>query len=51
MCKFFEVSRSGYYEFVKRKDKPKNDAAVAELIQVCQQRCGKTYGYRRVLYG
>ena len=48
MCQFFKVSRSGYYEFVKRKDKPKNNTAVAELIQVCQQRCGKTYGYRRV---
>lgn len=48
MCKFFGVSRSGYYEFVKRKDKSKNDTAVAELIQECQQRCGKTYGYRRV---
>ena len=48
MCKFFGVSRSGYYKFVKHKDTPEKDAAVAELIQVCQQRCGKTYGYRRV---
>ena len=48
MCKFFGVSRSGYYKFVKYKDTPEKDAAVAELIQVCQQRCGKTYGYRRV---
>jgi len=48
MCQFFDVSRSGYYDFVKRKDKPHKDSELAELIQVCQQRCGKTYGYRRV---
>lgn len=34
--------------FVKREDNPKNDVAIAELIQVCQQRSGKAYGYRRV---
>jgi len=48
MCKFFDVSRSGYYDFVKLKDKPQKDSELAELIQECQQRCGKTYGYRRV---
>lgn len=48
MCKFLEVSRSGYYAFIKRKDKTNKDSELAELIQVCQQRCGKTYGYRRV---
>jgi transposase InsO family protein len=48
MCKFFDVSRSGYYDFVKHKDKPQKDSELAELIQECQQRCGKTYGYRRV---
>lgn len=48
MCKFFEVSRSGYYEYVNRRDKPQKDAALAEMIALCQQRCKKTYGYRRV---
>ena len=48
MCMFFDVSRSGYYDFVKRGDKPQKDAVLAELIRECQQRCGKTYGYRRV---
>ena len=48
MCKFFKVSRSGYYDFVKRKDKPQHDRQFAEMISECQQRCGKTYGYRRV---
>ena len=48
MCKFFEVSRSGYYDFVKRKNRPSRDQQLAEMILECQQRCGKTYGYRRV---
>lgn len=48
MCRFFGVSRSGYYDFVKRREMLQKDAPLAELIQECQQRCGKTYGYRRV---
>lgn len=48
MCKFFEVSRSGYYDFVKRMDIPAKDLPLAEKIEECQQQCGKTYGYRRV---
>lgn len=48
MCKFFEVSRSGYYDFVKRMGNPQKDSALAEMIAECQQRCGRTYGYRRV---
>ena len=48
MCRFFEVSRSGYYDYVKRMDKPAKDLELAEKIGECQDRCGKTYGYRRV---
>ena len=48
MCKFFGVSRSGYYDFVKRIGKPEPDEALAKQIQQCQSRCDKTYGYRRV---
>ena len=48
MCAFFEVSRSGYYDFVKRMDKPDRDAPLGEMIRECQEKCGKTYGYRRV---
>ena len=48
MCRFFEVSRSGYYDFLKRVDKPDRDAELAAEIAECQQQCGKTYGYRRV---
>ena len=48
MCKFFSVSRSGYYDFIKRMDKPEQDAELLEKIKECQNRTDKTYGYRRV---
>ena len=48
MCAFFNVSRSGYYDFVKRKNRPDRDEAIANEIAQCQQHCRKTYGYRRV---
>ena len=34
MCRFFRVSRSGYYEFVKRLEQPAHDAALAEIIEL-----------------
>lgn len=48
MCRFFSVSRSGYYDYVKRMDIPAKDLPLAEKIRECQEACGKTYGYRRV---
>lgn len=45
---FFGVSRSGYYDYVKRKDQPAHDAALAEIIRKQQVKCDKTYGYRRM---
>ena len=48
MCQFFEVSRSGYYDFVKRLGRPEHDADLAEEIRVCQNSVDMTYGYRRV---
>ena len=48
MCRFFNVSRSGYYAYANRMDKPDKDAPLAHVIAECQQRCGKTYGCRRV---
>ena len=48
MCEFFEVSRSGYYSFVKRLGQSEHDAALAKKIRECQDKSDKTYGYRRV---
>ena len=48
MCRFFEVSRSGYYDYVKRMDVPAWDLPLAEKIRECQEHSHNTYGYRRV---
>ena len=48
MCRFFEVSRSGYYDYVKRMDIPAWDLPLAEKIRECQAHSHSTYGYRRV---
>ena len=48
MCKFFKVSRSGYYVFLKRMDVPDRDLPLAEKIKECQEESHRTYGYRRV---
>jgi hypothetical protein len=48
MCRFFNVSRSGYYGYICRMEIPAKDLSLAKQIQECQDKCGKTYGYRRV---
>ena len=48
MCRFFEVSRSGYYDYLHRKDIPDRDLPLANLIKECQEQNHRTYGYRRV---
>ena len=48
MCKTFGVSRSGYYDFVRRLDRPDADAGLAQLIRARQKHCRQTYGYRRM---
>jgi len=48
MCRFFEVSRSGYYGYVKRMELPEKDLPLAEEIRKCQAECHSTYGYRRI---
>ena len=48
MCRFFNVSRSGYYDYVKRMEQPDRDLPLAEQIRACQSEVKQTYGYRRV---
>ena len=48
MCRFFKVSRSGYYGYASRLNIPAWDLPLAEKIKECQEKCGRTYGYRRV---
>lgn len=48
MCKFFEVSRSGYYCWIRNLKRVEKDGWIAELIATCQEKCHRTYGFRRV---
>jgi transposase InsO family protein len=48
LCKFFEVSRSGYYAWLAKRQRPDKDDALAGLIRECQKKSRQTYGYRRV---
>lgn len=48
MCDFFDVSRSGYYDFVHRMNQPNRNERIVAEIAVCQEISKRTYGYRRV---
>lgn len=48
MCRFFKVSRSGYYRYLHRQAQPDKDLPLAELIHECQSKRGKIHGYRYV---
>ena len=48
MCRFFGVSRSGYYDFIHRLETPEKDADLAEKIRKQQRQSYGTYGYRRM---
>jgi len=48
MCRFFGVSRSGYYDFVHRLGRQEKDTDLAEEIRQQQKKCHNTYGYRRM---
>ena len=48
MCRFFKVSRSGYYCYVNRMNTPSKDLPLANLIKECCLETKRTYGYRRV---
>ena len=47
MCKFFGVSRSGYYDFLHRWGQPEPDAKLGQLLQEQQAHVRQT-GYRRM---
>ena len=49
MCRFFGVSRSGYYDYLKRKEQPDHNAIIAEKIRERrEQRYGRSLGCRRM---
>ena len=48
MCRFFTVSRSGYYSYVQRMRRPEKVSGLAETIQSQQAQCFHPYGYRQM---
>ena len=42
------MSRSGYYDYLHRKNMPDRILPLAEKIRECQEESHRTYGYRRV---
>lgn len=48
LCRFFGVSRGGYYTWLKKQEQPDKDEWLRAQIAMCQQKSRKTYGYRRV---
>lgn len=48
MCRFFCVSKSGYYDYAKRLGQVQKDFALAEKLRLQQECCFQTYGYRRM---
>lgn len=47
MCSYFQVSRSGYYAYLRKKESKKDDSLV-QLICQCREETDRTYGYRRI---
>lgn len=48
MCKFYNVSRQGYYDWVKRQKHPSPDTDLIDMIKECQIKNKNRLGYRRV---
>ena len=48
MCRFFGVSRSGYYDYVKRLGQVEKDVHLADKLRAQQEHCFQTYGDRRM---
>lgn len=46
LCKFFNVSKSGYYKYLKHNKE--KDLESLNLIKQIQDKCKRRYGYRRV---
>ena len=48
MCRFFGVSRSGYYAHIERAKRPAFDQGLADKISPMPDTGQKDYGYRRI---
>ena len=50
MCRFFKVSRSGYYDYVKRMNIPAWDLPLADKIRECQEQSECIYGLKGTVF-
>lgn len=48
LCKAGNVSRSGYYKWLLRKDQESKDTVLIEKIMALQKKVKYTYGYRKI---
>ncbi len=48
MCKFYNVSRRGFYDFRKRQQGENPDQELINLISECHKKHKRRYGYRRL---
>ena len=48
MCSFYNVSRSGYYSWLRRPETSSKDTRLLKMIEECQAKHKRRYGYRRV---
>lgn len=48
MCKFYNVSRRGYYDWKERQEQANPDAEIIKMIEECQKINKNRLGYRRI---
>lgn len=48
LCECLGISRSGYYRYLSKKNKPDKDEELVEKIRYIYQLRNKIYGYRRI---
>jgi transposase InsO family protein len=49
MCRFYNVSRSGYYDWAKREQGENPDQDLIDMITECHKQHKRRFGYRRVV--
>ena len=51
-CRVLEVTRQGFYDYLKNRDKPwKYEALAAEMMEIVEEdECNDTYGRKRMYY-
>ncbi|MED4729706.1 IS3 family transposase [Aneurinibacillus migulanus] len=48
LCRFLQISRSGYYKYVQRQQQPKQDEELQDQIRQIYEKRKGTFGYRHI---